>query len=99
MRVVEAVAARRAADLPVFDLSVGQPSTSAPRAVRAAAQAALEHDRLGYTGVLGLASLRDAIAGHYSHAYSLDVDRTAVVATTGFVRRVSPCFPCLFRSG
>ena len=41
MRVIDAVVARRAAGLPVIDMSAGQPSTPAPAAVRAAAVEAI----------------------------------------------------------
>jgi aspartate/methionine/tyrosine aminotransferase len=83
MRVVDAVAARRAAGLPVLDLSAGQPSTAAPAAVRAAASAALESHRIGYTGPLGLPALRAAIAAHYERWHGLDVDPANVAVTTG----------------
>jgi aspartate/methionine/tyrosine aminotransferase len=83
MRVMVAADARRAAGLPVLDLSVGQPSTAAPSTVRAAAHAAIDRDRLGYTAALGLPELRAAIAAHYRRTYDLDVDPACVVATTG----------------
>jgi aspartate/methionine/tyrosine aminotransferase len=83
MRVVDAVVARRAAGLPVVDLSAGQPSTPAPVAVRAAAVAAIETDRIGYTNALGVTSLRSAIARHYRHTDGLDIDPASVAVTTG----------------
>ncbi|HZZ96312.1 MAG TPA: aminotransferase class I/II-fold pyridoxal phosphate-dependent enzyme [Jatrophihabitantaceae bacterium] len=83
MRVVDAVVARRAAGLPVVDMSAGQPSTPAPVAVRAAAAAAIETDRIGYTNALGIPSLRSAIAEHYRHTDGLDLDPDNVVVTTG----------------
>ncbi len=83
MRVIDAVAARRAAGLPVIDLSAGQPSTPAPRAVRAAAHAALDSERIGYTNALGIAPLREAIARHYRERVGLDVEAANVVVTTG----------------
>jgi aspartate/methionine/tyrosine aminotransferase len=83
MRVVDAVVARRAAGLPVVDLSAGQPSTPAPVAVRAAAVAAIESDRIGYTNALGITSLRSAIARHYRHTDGLDIDPANVAVTTG----------------
>ncbi len=83
MRVIDAVVARRAAGLPVVDLSAGQPSTPAPAAVRAAAVAAIENDRIGYTNALGIPSLRSAIANHYRHTDGLDIDPANVAVTTG----------------
>jgi aspartate/methionine/tyrosine aminotransferase len=82
MRVLDAVAERRAAGLGVIDLSAGQPSTSAPAAVRRAAAAALEHDRIGYTNALGYRELRQRIAGHYARE-GVAVDWDNVVVTTG----------------
>ena len=82
MRVLDAVADRRAAGLPVWDLSAGQPSTSAPATVRRAAVYALGHDRIGYTNALGYRQLRERIAGHYRRE-GVDVDPGNVVVTTG----------------
>ena len=52
---------REATGQRVYHLEVGQPSTSAPAAVRKAAAAALESDRLGYTNALGIPELRDRL--------------------------------------
>ncbi len=83
MRVIDAVVARRAAGLPVIDLSAGQPSTAAPVAVRTAARAALDTDRIGYTNALGIPPLRDAIARHYRDRVGIEVDPANVAVTTG----------------
>jgi aspartate/methionine/tyrosine aminotransferase len=83
MRVIDAVVARRAAGLPVVDLSAGQPATPAPAAVRGAATAAVETDRIGYTNALGIPALRTAIAQHYLHRVGTTVDPANVAVTTG----------------
>jgi aspartate/methionine/tyrosine aminotransferase len=83
MRVIDAVVARRALGLPIFDLSAGQPSTPAPATVRAAAAQAIYGDRLGYTNALGIPPLRAAIARHYRHTDSLEVAAGSVAVTTG----------------
>jgi aspartate/methionine/tyrosine aminotransferase len=83
MRVIDAVVARRALGLPIFDLSAGQPSTPAPVTVRAAAAQAINTDRLGYTNALGISPLRAAIARHYRHTDSLEVAAGSVAVTTG----------------
>jgi aspartate/methionine/tyrosine aminotransferase len=67
----------------LVNLSAGQPSTPAPRPVRAAAAAALDSDVLGYTVALGIPALRAGIAGHYGHVHGLAVDAGEVVVTTG----------------
>ncbi len=83
MRVLAAAAARRQAGLPIVDLSAGQPSTSAPAAVRAAARVALDTDRIGYTNALGIPQLRERIARHYAEHVGLDVSPANVAVTTG----------------
>jgi aspartate/methionine/tyrosine aminotransferase len=83
MRVIEASGRRRAAGLPVIELSAGQPSTRAPAPVLAAARAALEQDRLAYTAALGVLPLREAIAEHYHRWYGLSIDASSVAVTTG----------------
>ncbi len=67
----------------VYHLEVGQPGTSAPDGVLAAARAALSGDRLGYTEALGIPPLREAIAGHYRDYYGVTLDTDRIVVTTG----------------
>jgi aspartate/methionine/tyrosine aminotransferase len=83
MRVIDAVVARRAAGLPVIDLSAGQPSTSAPAPVRAAARHAVDTDRIGYTNALGIPPLREAIAQHYADRVGIAIDPANIAVTTG----------------
>ncbi len=83
MEVMHAAHEREAAGGDVVHLEVGQPSTSAPSAVVAAARAALGRDLLGYTVALGLPELRAAIAGHYRTFYGLDISPERIVVTTG----------------
>jgi aspartate/methionine/tyrosine aminotransferase len=99
MRVIDAVVARRAAGLPVVDLSAGQPSTSAPKAVRAAAAAALESDLIGYTNALGIPPLRAAIARHYREHVGADVGPANVAVTTGSSGGFSYAFLAAFDAG
>ena len=83
MDVMSAAAERERAGGDVLHLEVGQPSTPAPAGVIAAAKAALDADRLGYTLALGIAPLRERIAAHYREAYGATVPADRVVATTG----------------
>jgi len=83
MRVLDAASRRRAAGLPTFDLSAGQPGTPAPVQVLEAARQALRDERLGYTPASGIPLLRQAIARHYRARYDLAVDADDVVVTTG----------------
>ena len=71
MDVMQAAAAREQAGEAVLHLEVGQPSTGAPTAVLAAAKAALDADKMGYTLALGVPELRSAIADHYHDWYQL----------------------------
>jgi aspartate/methionine/tyrosine aminotransferase len=84
MEVMRAAEERERAGGEVLHLEVGQPSSGAPATVVAAAHAALDSgDPLGYTGALGTAGLRAAIARHYHDWYGVDVDPARVVVTTG----------------
>ena len=76
------LAAKTAAERCVH-LEVGQPGTPAPRAVREAAAAALDSERLGYTLALGIEPLRERIARHYRDMYGVAVPPERIVVTTG----------------
>lgn len=83
MDVLRAANQRAARGENVLHLEVGQPGTSAPRAVLDAARAALEGDRIGYTDAAGLPSLRARIARHYGDTLGLDIDPARIAVTTG----------------
>ncbi|MCG8561152.1 MAG: aminotransferase class I/II-fold pyridoxal phosphate-dependent enzyme [Hyphomicrobiales bacterium] len=83
MDVMRAANAREASGAPVVHMEVGQPGTSAPRAVIEAAKRALDQDRLGYTEALGLPELRERIAGHYREVYGVSVSPERIMVTTG----------------
>lgn len=83
MDVMAAANARQAAGFDVVHLEVGQPSTAAPDAVIAAAQAVLASERLGYTEAFGVPELRGAIAADYRARYGVDVPPGRVSVTTG----------------
>ncbi|MGD9606729.1 MAG: pyridoxal phosphate-dependent aminotransferase [Leucobacter sp.] len=74
MRITDEIARRRAAGHDVVSLCAGEPSARpAPDTLKPA----------GYTGPLGTAPLREAIAGHYRNWYGVEVDPAAVAVTTG----------------
>jgi aspartate/methionine/tyrosine aminotransferase len=83
MDVMEAAAAVEREGRPVFHLEVGQPSTSAPKPVLAAAERALRDDRLGYTVSLGVPALREAISTHYANRWNAAIPPERIVVTTG----------------
>lgn len=74
MRITDEIARRRAAGHDVVSLCAGEPGARpAPGTLQPA----------GYTGPLGTAPLREAIAGHYRSWYDVDVDPATVAVTTG----------------
>jgi aspartate/methionine/tyrosine aminotransferase len=83
MEVMKAAAARERIAGDVLHLEVGQPSTPAPAAVRAAAHKALDAARLGYTDATGLLELRERIAQHYGDCYGVTVSPDRIVVTMG----------------
>jgi aspartate/methionine/tyrosine aminotransferase len=83
----------------VIHLEVGQPGTSAPDAVLEAARRALVGERIGYTDALGIAPLRQAIAGHYQTQYGVAVEPAEVVVTTGSSAAFQLAFLAAFAPG
>ena len=79
---------REAAGETVLHLEIGQPGTPAPQPVLEAAARALKTSRIGYTDALGIAPLRQAIAGHCRSVYGLDLPAGRVAVTT-FASNVS----------
>jgi aspartate/methionine/tyrosine aminotransferase len=67
----------------VLHLEVGQPSTPAPRPVRAAAARLLDRERLGYTDAFGIAPLRRRIAQYYADRHDVDVSPDRIAVTVG----------------
>ena len=99
MEVMRAAERRVAAGHEVLHLEVGQPSTSAPRAVLAAAHRALDDDVLGYTTATGIEPLRRRIAEHYREWYDVVVDPDAVMVTVGASGAFVTAFMAAFDPG
>lgn len=79
---------RRAAELEaggrrIVHMEIGQPDFAAPAPVIEAAVAAMRSQPLGYTAALGIAPLREAIAGFYAERYGLDVAPERIIVTAG----------------
>jgi aspartate/methionine/tyrosine aminotransferase len=83
----------------VIHMEVGQPAAPAPSTALAAARAAMEAGRLGYTESLGLPGLRRRIARHYEEAYGLSVDPATVIVTTGSSAAFTLAFLALLDPG
>ena len=96
MEVMAAAERRQMEGAHVLHLEVGQPSTSAPQKVRAAAHHAIDEQRLGYGPAMGLEALRERISQYYAdrHDLAIPVERVAVTAgaSAGFVLSLLACF-------
>jgi aspartate/methionine/tyrosine aminotransferase len=99
MDVMAAAAAIEAGGGRIVHMEVGQPAAPAPATALKAAQAALEHGRIGYTEALGITSLRARIARHYDEIYGLALDPARVVVTTGSSGGFILAFLALFEAG
>ena len=67
MAMRAAAESRRAAGLPVFDLTAGEPDFRTPLTARLGAQEALREDKTRYTPVAGIPELRTALAAEATH--------------------------------
>ncbi len=83
MDLLAAAQRRRVSHGDLVDLVAGQPSTGAPRAVRAEAKRLLDEETLGYTVATGVPGLREAVAAHHRRTTGIDVTLDDVVITTG----------------
>lgn len=99
MDVMEAARAAEEAGRSIIHMEVGQPSTPAPAAARAALVEAMETDSLGYTVALGLPALRKRIAQMYADWYGVDLDWNRVVVTSGSSAAFILAFTALFDAG
>jgi aspartate/methionine/tyrosine aminotransferase len=99
MDVMAQAAAIEAKGGRVIHMEVGQPFHSAPATALAAAKAALDVGRIGYTEALGIPSLRARIARHYADTYGLALDPARVVVTTGSSGGFILAFLALFEPG
>ena len=68
---------------PMLYLHIGEPDETATADVQAAAHAAIDDGRTGYTDATGLPALRRAIAGWYRSRFGLDIDPARIIVTAG----------------
>jgi aspartate/methionine/tyrosine aminotransferase len=83
MEVAKAAAALQASGRSVIHLSIGEPDFTAPPAVQAAAQDAIERGLSQYTPALGIPALRTAISTWYRDLYGYALDPQRVIVTAG----------------
>lgn len=67
----------------VVHMEIGEPDFPTPGPVLEAARAALAEGRIYYTSALGVAPLREAIAGFYRTHFGVDVAPERIVVTSG----------------
>src|SRR5512134_2912722 len=67
----------------VVHMEIGEPDFTAPPLVVEAGVRALRDGRTAYTATLGLNSLREAIAAHYSRRFRVEVPASRVAITSG----------------
>jgi aspartate/methionine/tyrosine aminotransferase len=67
----------------IVHLSIGEPDFTAPAPVLDALERATRAGHTQYTAALGTASLRRAIARHYSDRHGVEVDASRIVVTAG----------------
>ena len=99
MDIMEAARRAESAGRHIIHMEVGQPSTPAPAAARAAVAHALDRDALGYTVALGLPDLRAGIARLYHDWYEVTLNPDRVIITTGSSAGFLLAFSALFDAG
>lgn len=67
----------------IVHMEIGEPDFDTPKAIVKAADAALREGKTKYTHSLGLAELRQAVAGRYNSLYGLKIDWRRVIITMG----------------
>lgn len=83
----------------VIHLEIGEPDFRTPQPIVEAAKAALDSTRMYYTSALGLASLREAIAGFYRTRYGVEVPASRVIVTAGSSAALLLAFGVLLDEG
>ncbi len=99
MDVKSAANALEAEGRRVLHMEIGEPGASTPRSIRAAAHAALDEGRLGYTEALGWRPLRERIARHYADYYGVSVSPARIAVTTGSSAGFNLAFLAAFDHG
>ncbi|MCB2099364.1 MAG: aminotransferase class I/II-fold pyridoxal phosphate-dependent enzyme [Rhodobacterales bacterium] len=99
MDVMRAAAEAEARGHDIMHMEVGQPATPAPSGVIAAAKAALDADRIGYSLAFGEPALQARLARHYADWYGVAVDPGRIAVTTGSSSAFTLGFLAAFEAG
>lgn len=90
----------QAAGIDVLNLSVGQPDFTTPTAIKSAAIAAIQANKVdGYTATAGILPLRQAIVDRLSQTQQVTVTPQQVVVTTGAKMALYALFQVLLDPG
>jgi aspartate/methionine/tyrosine aminotransferase len=99
MDLLAAAQRRQLSNGDLVNFVAGQPSTGAPKAVRAEAKRLLDEELLGYTVATGVPGLREAVAAHHRRTSGIEVTLDDVVITTGSSGGFLLAFLSAFESG
>jgi aspartate/methionine/tyrosine aminotransferase len=83
----------------VIHLEIGEPDFTTPAPIVDAAKRALDAKPMFYTSALGLAPLREAIAGYYRDRYGVTVGPERIVVTAGSSAALLLVFGVLLDAG
>ncbi|MDX3904750.1 MAG: pyridoxal phosphate-dependent aminotransferase [Pigmentiphaga sp.] len=83
MEVVKQAAALQAAGRDIVQMSIGEPDFTAIPAVVEALERTAREGRTQYTEAVGIAPLREAIAGFYQTRFGVGVDPSRIIVTAG----------------
>ncbi|MEW6513581.1 MAG: pyridoxal phosphate-dependent aminotransferase [Pseudomonadota bacterium] len=67
----------------IVHMEVGEPDFTTPQPIIEAAQRFLAGGHVHYTNALGIAPLREAVAGFYASRYGINIDPARIVVTAG----------------
>ncbi len=99
MEIQTAARALEAQGRDVIHMEIGEPDFATPAPIVEAAIAAMKNERMFYTSALGIAPLREAIAGWYGTRFGVKVDPARVVVTAGSSAALLLVFGVLLDSG
>lgn len=99
MEILEKAQEMERAGHNISHLEVGEPDFDTPEVVVEAAKEALEKGKTHYTHSMGLIELREAIAEDYKNRYSVEVDPSCIIVTSGTSAAMSLVFSVLLEKG
>lgn len=83
----------------IYHLEIGEPDFATAEPIIEAGIDALKQHKTHYTPALGLAELRQAIAGYYDRKFSLTIDPHRIIITPGASGALQLALTCLLDAG